>query len=120
MIAHPQWQTLSATIASRTVANPGRKILTSQFHLSNHQKKQNQLSWGSKQGGQGGMSTLGFPIGNTPTHCYSPGGGPGEKASPTNLHIPSPILPQDSTGQLPATFEDEVQNEKFKVVNENS
>ena len=32
-----------------------RKILMSQFHLSNHQKKQNLLSWGSKQGGQDGM-----------------------------------------------------------------
>ena len=55
MIAHPQWPTLSAAIASRTVANPGRKILMSQFHLSNHQKKQNCLSWVSKQGGQDRM-----------------------------------------------------------------
>ena len=55
MIAHPQQPTLSATMAGRTVANLGRKILTSQFHLNNHQKKQNHLSWGSKQGGQDGM-----------------------------------------------------------------
>ena len=65
-------------------------------------------------------STLGCPFRNKPTHNYSPGGRPVEKASPTNPHIPSPILPQDLTRQLSATFEDEVQNKKFKVVNENS
>ena len=63
-------------------------------------------------------STLGCPIGNTPTHHYSPGEGPADKASPTNLHIPSLILPQDLTRQLPATFE--VHKMKFKVVNKNS
>ena len=62
-------------------------------------------------------STLGCPIGNTPTHHYSPGGGPAEKASPANLHIPSPIPLQDLTGQLSATFEDEVQNEKVQSRN---
>ena len=59
-------------------------------------------------------STLGCPIGNTPSHHYSPGGGLVDKASPTNSHIPSPILPQDWTGQLPATLEDEVQNKKVQ------
>ena len=63
-------------------------------------------------------STLGCPIRNTPTHHYSPGGGPADKASPANLHIPSPILLQDSTGQPPATLEDEVHNEN--VQNRNS
>ena len=61
MIAHPQWPTLSATMAGRTVANLGREILMSQFHLSNHQKKQNCLSQGSKQGGQDGMVYTGLP-----------------------------------------------------------
>ena len=42
-------------MASRTVANPGIDILTSQFHLSNHKEKQNHSSWGSKQGGQDRM-----------------------------------------------------------------
>ena len=55
-------------------------------------------------------STLGCPIGNTPTHHYTHGGGPADKAPPTNLHIPSTIPLQDLTGQLPATFEDEVQS----------
>ena len=55
-------------------------------------------------------STLGCPIRNTPTCHYSPGGGPVDKVPPTNLHIPSPIPPIDLTGQLPATFEDEVQS----------
>ena len=62
-------------------------------------------------------STLGCPIRNTPTCYYSPGGGPAEKASPTNLQILSPILLQDSTRQLPATFGDEVQNEKVQSRN---
>ena len=55
-------------------------------------------------------STLGCPIRNTPTHHYNPRGGPADKAPPTNPHILSPIPPQDSTGQLPAAFEDEVQS----------
>ena len=63
-------------------------------------------------------STPGCPVRKTPTCHYSPGGGPADKASPTNLHIPSPILLQDLTGQPPATFE--VHKTKFKVVNENS
>ena len=49
-------------------------------------------------------STLGCPIGNTPAHHYSPGGGPADKASPTNLHIPSLIPLQDLTGQPPACY----------------
>ena len=44
MIACPQWLTPSTTMASRTVANLGRKILTNQFHLSNHRKEQNHLA----------------------------------------------------------------------------
>ena len=63
-------------------------------------------------------SPLGHPVGDTPTHQYSPGGGPADKASPTNLHIPLPVFPQDLTGQLPATFE--VHKTKFKVDNKNS
>ena len=63
-------------------------------------------------------STLGCLIGNTPAHHYSPGRGPADKASLTNPHIPSLILPRDSTGQPPATFE--VHKTKFKVVNEKS
>ena len=59
-------------------------------------------------------STPGCPIGNTPTHCYSPGGGPADKVPPTNLPIQSPIPPQDWTWQLPATFEDEVQSHQWK------
>ena len=55
MTAHTQHLTLSATTAGRTVTNLGRKILMSQFCLSNPQKKQNCLSWGYKQGGQDGM-----------------------------------------------------------------
>ena len=55
-------------------------------------------------------STLGCPIGNTPTCHYSPGGGPADKVAPANPHIPSPIPLQDLTGQLPATFEDKVQS----------
>ena len=54
MIVHQQCLTLSAAMASRSVGNPERKILTSQFCLSNYQKKQNCLSWGSKQRGQDG------------------------------------------------------------------
>ena len=63
-------------------------------------------------------STLGCPTGNTPAHCYSPEGGPMNKASPTNLHIPSLILPLNSTGQLPAFFV--VHKTKFTVINKNS
>ena len=63
-------------------------------------------------------STLGCPVRNTPTHCYSPGEGPADKASPTNMHIPSPIFPQNLTRQSHATFE--LHKKKFKVVNENS
>ena len=63
-------------------------------------------------------STLGCPIGNTPTCHYSPEGGPADKASPTNPHTPSPFLPQDLSGQLPAPFE--IHQKKFKVVNENN
>ena len=55
-------------------------------------------------------SSPGYPIGNIPTHHYSPGEGPADKAPPANLHILSPIPPQHSTRQLPATFEDEVQS----------
>ena len=62
-------------------------------------------------------STLGCPFGNTPTYHNSPGEGPAEKALPTNPHILSPILPQDSTRQPPDTFEDEVQNEKVQSRN---
>ena len=47
MIAHPQHPTLSTAMASRTVANPGRTILISQFHLSNPREKHNGLSWES-------------------------------------------------------------------------
>ena len=36
-------------------ARPERNALTSQFHLSSHQEKQNHLSWRSPQGGQDGM-----------------------------------------------------------------
>ena len=60
-------------------------------------------------------STLGCPFGNTPTCHYSPGGGPVEKAPPTNLHILSPILLQDSTGQLPATLKTKIRTNKFKA-----
>ena len=82
----------------------------SQFHLSNQQKKQNHLSWDPNKGLRMEWSTLGCPIGNIPTCHYIPGGGPVDKASPTNPYIPSPILLQDLTGQPPATFEDEVQS----------
>ena len=58
-------------------------------------------------------STLGCLVWNTPTYCYSPGGGPVDKASPANLHIPSPIFLQNPTGQLPATLE--VHKMMFKV-----
>ena len=63
-------------------------------------------------------STLGCPIGNTPACCYSPEGGPVDKASPANLHIPSLILLLNWTGQLPAFFV--VHKIKFTVVNKNS
>ena len=45
----------------RIVGNPERKILMSQFHLSNYQKKQNHLSWGSKQRGQDGLVSTRLP-----------------------------------------------------------
>ena len=47
-------------------------------------------------------STLGFPVRNTPVHCYSLEGGPMEKASPTNMHNPSLTLLLNLTEQLPA------------------
>ena len=50
-----------------------------------------------------------------PTHCHSPRGGLAEKASPTNPHIPSPIPPQDLTGQPPTTLEKEAQTESSKL-----
>ena len=53
--------TLSTAMAGRTVANPGRRILMSQFHLSNHQKKENHPSQGSEQEGQDGMVYTGLP-----------------------------------------------------------
>ena len=55
-------------------------------------------------------SMPGCPIGNTPTHHYSPGGEPVDKVPSINLPILSPISPQDLTRQLPATFEEEVQS----------
>ena len=62
-------------------------------------------------------STLGCPVRNTPTCHYSPGGGPADKGSPANLHIPSPVFLQDLTRQLPDTLE--VHKTKFKVDNKN-
>ena len=110
MIAHPQWLTLSTTMAGRTVANLGKEISMSQPHWSNHQRKPNHQNWGLNKEVRMEWSTPGCPIGNTTTHCYSPGGGPDDKAPPVNLPTPSPIPPQDWTGQPPATFEDEVQS----------
>ena len=115
MIAHQQCPTLATNTAGRTVGNWGREILISQFYLGNYQKKPNHLSWGSKQGGQDRMAYTRFPVGNTPICHYSPGGGPVNKVSPTNLHTLSPVLPHDSTGQLPGTLE--VHKMKFKVDN---
>ena len=63
-------------------------------------------------------STLGCPTRNTPTHHYSPEGGPADKASPANLHIPSLILLLNLTGQLPSLFV--VHKIKFTIVKENS
>ena len=40
-------------------------------------------------------STLGFPVRSTLTHCYSPEGGPMDKALLTNPHIPSLIYSYD-------------------------
>ena len=118
MIAHPQWPALSTTTFARIVTNPERKILTGQFHLSNHQKKLNCLSWGSKQEGQNEMVYTSLPSQEYPYLPLQPGGGPVNKASPANLHITSPFLPQHSTGQPPATLE--VHKMKFKVNNKNS
>ena len=59
-------------------------------------------------------SVPGCPIRNTPTHCYSPGGGPVDKVTPINPPIPSPIPLQDWTRQPPATFEDKVQSHQQK------
>ena len=55
MIACPQWLTLSATMAGRTVTNLGKEISMSQPHCSNQHRKQNRHISGSKQGGQGRM-----------------------------------------------------------------
>ena len=55
MIACTQWPALSATMADRTVTNPGKEISMSQPHQSNQQRKQNHHKSGSKQGGQDGM-----------------------------------------------------------------
>ena len=68
----PQWPTLSATMAGRIVTSLERKILTSQFHLSNHQKKQNCLSWGSKEGGQDGMVYTRLPYWEHPYPLLQP------------------------------------------------
>ena len=63
-------------------------------------------------------STLGGPIGSTPTYCYSPEGGPVDKVSPANPHNLSLILPLNLTRQLPAFFV--VHKIKFTIVSENS
>ena len=63
-------------------------------------------------------SPPGHPVGDIPTHQYSPGGGPADKASPANPRISLPVFPQDSIRQLPATFE--IHKMKFKVDNKNS
>ena len=63
-------------------------------------------------------STLGCSVGSTPTHCYSPEGETADKASPTNLHIPSLILLLNLTGQPPAFFV--IHKTKSIVVNKNS
>ena len=63
-------------------------------------------------------STLGCPTRNTPTCCYSPKGGPADKASPTSLHILLLILLLNLTRQLPVSFV--VHKIKFTIVNENS
>ena len=60
-------------------------------------------------------STLGCPTGNTPTHCYSPEGGPADKASPANLHIPSLILPLNWAEQPPTFFV--IHKIRFTIVN---
>ena len=60
-------------------------------------------------------STLGCPTRNTPTHCYSPEGGPEDKASPTNLHILSLFLLLDLTRQLPAFFVGSCQQKQLTV-----
>ena len=44
----------------------------SQFHLSNHQKKQTHLSRGSKQGGQGRMVYTGLPYWEYPYPLLQP------------------------------------------------
>ena len=49
MIAHPQWLTLSAAMASRSVANLGRKIPMNQSCQCNHQKEWNHLNRGGIQ-----------------------------------------------------------------------
>ena len=91
----PIWGKKSQHVSLIEITNRGSKTVTSR-----DPNKEVRMEW----------STPGCPIGNTPTCCYSPGEGPADKVPPANPHIPSPIPLQDSTGQLPATFEDEVQS----------
>ena len=91
----PIWGKKSQQVSLIRVTTRGSKTVT-----SGGLNKEVRMEW----------STLGCPTRNTPTCHYSPGGGPVDKVPPANPHILSPIPLQDSTGQPPATFEDEVQS----------
>ena len=105
-------------MASRIVGNPERKILMSQFCLSNYQKSKTISAGDPNKEVRMDQSPLGCPVRDTPTCQCSTGGGPVDKVPPTNLHILSPVFLQDLTKQLPATLK--VHKTEFKVDNKNS
>ena len=74
MIAHPQCLAPSTTMAGRTVANLGRTIWMSQFHLSSLQEEYNCLSWEFWQGSQDGMVYPRLPCWEYPCPPLQPWG----------------------------------------------
>ena len=88
---------------------PGEKIpnesVSSEYLPAGDRKNQSVLAGDLNRGVQKEWFPLGCPVRDTPAHWHSPGGEPMEKASPANLHIPSPVFPHNSTRWLPTTPE---------------
>ena len=66
------------------------------YRLSNYQKSKTVSVRNTNREVRTDWSPLGHLVGDTPTHQCSTGQGPANKASPTNLHTPSPVFLQNS------------------------
>ena len=74
----PIWGKKSQRVSLIGVTTRGSKTITARGL-----NKEVRMEW----------STLGCPIGNTPTHHYSPGGGPADKLPPANPQHPVTYSP---------------------------